>query len=166
MHLLENSAAQYVRMSTDMQSYSIENQSKSIALYAARRGLTIVRSYEDAGKSGLGIEGRTALRELMQDVRSGTADFSTILVYDVSRWGRFQDADESAYYEFLCKEAGVTVEYCAEQFSNDGSLFSTLLKNIKRAMAGEFSRELSAKVFAGQCRSVSKGFYVGSSPVT
>lgn len=130
----------------------------------ARRGLTIVRSYEDAGKSGLGIERRTALRELMQDVRSGSANFSTILVYDVSRWGRFQDADESAYYEFLCKEAGVTVAYCAEQFTNDGSLFSTLLKNIKRAMAGEFSRELSAKVFAGQCRSVSKGFYVGSSP--
>ena len=164
MLLLENRAAQYVRMSTDMQIYSLANQSEAIALYAARRGLTIVRSYEDAGRSGLGIERRTALRELMQDVRSGSADFSTILVYDVSRWGRFQDADESAYYEFLCKEAGVTVEYCAEQFTNDGSLFSTLLKNIKRAMAGEFSRELSAKVFAGQCRSVSKGFYVGSSP--
>ena len=164
MNLLGNSAAQYVRMSTDMQTYSIEHQSEAIALYAANRGLTIVRSYEDAGKSGLGIEGRTALRALMKDVRSGTADFSTILVYDVSRWGRFQDADESAYYEFLCKEAGVKVEYCAEQFSNDGSLFSTLFKNIKRAMAGEFSRELSTKVFAGQCKSVSKGFYVGSSP--
>lgn len=164
MLLLENRAAQYVRMSTDMQIYSITNQSEAIALYAARRGLTIVRSYEDAGRSGLGVERRVALRELMQDVRSGSADFSKILVYDVSRWGRFQDSDESAYYEFLCKEAGVTVEYCAEQFTNDGSLFSTLLKNIKRAMAGEFSRELSAKVFAGQCRSVSKGFYVGSSP--
>lgn len=164
MTLLEKSAAQYVRMSTDMQIYSIENQSEAIALYAARRGLAIVRSYEDAGKSGLGMERRTALRELMRDVQSGTANFSTILVYDVSRWGRFQDADESAYYEFLCKDAGVRVEYCAEQFNNDGSLFSTLLKNIKRAMAGEFSRELSAKVFSGQCRSASKGFYVGSSP--
>jgi len=26
--------------------------------------------------------------------------------YDVSRWGRFQDADESAYYEFVLKKAG------------------------------------------------------------
>lgn len=164
MLLLENRAAQYVRMSTEMQIYSIENQSEAIALYAARRGLSIVRTYEDVGKSGLGVERRTALRQLMLDVRSGVADFGTILVYDVSRWGRFQDADESAYYEFLCKESGVTVEYCAEQFSNDGSLVSTLLKSIKRAMAAEFSRELSAKVFAGQCRSVSKGHYVGSSP--
>lgn len=46
----------------------------------------------------------TDLQNLMRDIRSGTADFSTILVYDASRWERFQDADESAYYEFLCKE--------------------------------------------------------------
>jgi hypothetical protein len=36
-------------------------------------------------------------------VESGAASFDVILVYDVSRWGRFQDADESAYYEYLCK---------------------------------------------------------------
>ncbi|MBI3699090.1 MAG: recombinase family protein [Afipia sp.] len=164
MLLFECRAAQYVRMSTGMQVYSIRNQMESIALYAARRGLAIVRTYEDAGKSGLGIEGREALRCLVRDVRSGTADFSVVLVYDVSRWGRFQDADESAYYEFLCKQAGVAVEYCAEQFSNDGSLVSTLLKNVKRVMAAEFSRDLSTRVFAGLSRSASNGYYVGSSP--
>jgi DNA invertase Pin-like site-specific DNA recombinase len=164
MILMENRAAQYVRMSTDMQRYSIENQSETIAVYAVRQGLTIVRSYEDAGRSGLSIERRTALQNLMRDVRAGIADFSTLLVYDVSRWGRFQDADESAYYEFICKKAGIRVEYCAEQFRNDGSLTSTLLKNVKRAMAGEFSRDLSTKVFAGQSRVVSRGFFIGSLP--
>jgi DNA invertase Pin-like site-specific DNA recombinase len=164
MLLKENRAAQYLRMSTDMQRYSIENQSEGIALYAARRGLTIVQSYEDAGRSGLRLDGRAALQSLLGDVRSGCADFSVILVYDVSRWGRFQDSDESAYYEFLCKEAGVRVEYCAEQFENDGSLTATVLKNIKRAMAGEFSRELSTKVFAGQSRIVASGFHIGSTP--
>jgi hypothetical protein len=87
-----------------------------------------------------------------------------ILVYDVSRWGRFQDSDESAYYEFICKEAGLRVEYCAEQFVNDGSLTSTVLKNIKHAMAGEFSRELSKKVFVGKCRITSMGFRTGATP--
>ncbi len=71
-------------------------------------------------------------------VQSGHADFNVILVYDISRWGRFQDADESAYYEFMCKEAGINVLYCAEQFENDGSLVSAILKNIKRVMAGEY----------------------------
>jgi DNA invertase Pin-like site-specific DNA recombinase len=160
----ENSAAQYLRMSTDMQRYSLENQSEGIALYAARRGLTIVRSYEDAGRSGLRLDGRAGLQNLLGDVRSGRAEFGTILVYDVTRWGRFQDSDESAYYEFLCKDAGVKVEYCAEQFENDGSLTATVLKNIKRAMAGEFSRELSTKVFAGQRRIVASGFHIGSTP--
>jgi hypothetical protein len=30
----------------------------------------------------------------------------------------FQDADESAYYEFLCRAAGIGVRYCAEEFEN------------------------------------------------
>jgi DNA invertase Pin-like site-specific DNA recombinase len=157
-------AAQYVRMSTDMQQYSIKNQQAAIALYAAARGLKIVRSYEDAGKSGLGLSGRPALKALLHDVEAGGADFQVILVYDVSRWGRFQDADESAYYEFICKRAGVTIEYCAEQFDNDGSIAATIIKNIKRAMAGEFSRELSTKVFAGQSRIAGMGFYIGPNP--
>ena len=94
-------------------------------------------------------------------VRGGAADFTAILVYDVSRWGRFQDADESAYYEFICKEAGITVHYCAEQFENDGSLSATIIKSMKPAMAGEYSRELSVKVFTGQCRLIGLGFRQG-----
>ena len=90
-------AAQYVRMSTDHQKYSIANQSALIAAYAAVNDLTIIRSYEDAGRSGLSVEGRDALLRLIDDVEKGSADFDTVLVYDVSRWGRFQDADEAAY---------------------------------------------------------------------
>jgi len=160
----DRKAARYVRMSTDMQKYSIENQSDVIALYAAARGLTIVRSYEDVGRSGIKLDGRNALKSLIDDVRSGRADYKTVLVYDVSRWGRFQNADESAHYEFICKEAGVTVEYCAEEFENDGSLMATIVKNIKRAMAGEFSRELSKRVHAGQSRLASMGYHVGAEP--
>jgi DNA invertase Pin-like site-specific DNA recombinase len=123
-----------------------------------------VRSYEDVGKSGVRLEGRPALKALITDVMSGCADFSVVVVYDVSRWGRFQDSDESAHYEFICKQAGVAVEYCAEQFANDGSLTATVIKNIKRAMAGEFSRELSVKVHAGQSRLAAMGFHVGATP--
>ena len=154
-------AAEYVRMSTDHQKYSTENQSDAIAQYAARRGLTIVRTYADEGKSGLGLGGRDALKQLIADVQNGIADFKTILVYDVSRWGRFQDADESAYYEYICKRAGISVQYCAEQFENDGSPVSTIVKGVKRAMAGEYSRELSVKVFAGQCRLIELGYRQG-----
>jgi len=154
-------AAEYVRMSTEHQQYSTENQGDKIREYAARRGIEIVKTYADAGKSGLRIDGRLALQQLISDVQSGAADFQIILVYDVSRWGRFQDADESAYYEYICRRAGIQVAYCAEQFENDGSPVSTIVKGVKRAMAGEYSRELSAKVFAGQCRLIELGYRQG-----
>jgi DNA invertase Pin-like site-specific DNA recombinase len=93
-------AAQYVRMSTEHQQYSTANQEDTIREYAARRGFEIVRTYADEGKSGLSVAGRASLQKLIADVQESRADFSAILVYDVSRWGRFQDADESAYYEY------------------------------------------------------------------
>jgi DNA invertase Pin-like site-specific DNA recombinase len=154
-------AAQYVRMSTDKQRYSIENQAAVIAAYAQTHDLSIVRTYRDEGQSGLKLKNRKGLLQLLQDVSSNQVDFTHILVYDVSRWGRFQDADESAHYEFICKQAGISVAYCAEQFDNDGSLISSIVKNIKRVMAAEYSRELSAKVHAGACRFARMGFQLG-----
>lgn len=154
-------AAEYVRMSTEHQQYSTDNQRQKIHEYAAHRNIEIVKTYADEGKSGLRIDGRLALQQLIRDVESGAASFKIILVYDVSRWGRFQDADESAYYEYICRRAGIQVAYCAEQFENDGSPVSTIVKGVKRAMAGEYSRELSAKVFAGQCRLIELGYRQG-----
>lgn len=154
-------AAQYVRMSTEHQQYSTENQRDAIAEFAKARGYQIVKTYADDGKSGLRIEGRASLRQMLADVQSGKAEFKAILVYDVSRWGRFQDSDESAYYEYTCRRAGIHVEYCMEQFANDGSPVSTIIKSVKRAMAGEYSRELSNKVFKGQCRLIQLGYRQG-----
>lgn len=154
-------AAVYVRMSTEHQQYSTHNQQDKIEAYARSRGIEIVQVYADEGKSGLRIDGRAALQRLISDVETGKANFNVILVYDVSRWGRFQDADESAYYEYICRRAGIQVTYCAEQFENDGSPVSTIVKGVKRAMAGEYSRELSSKVFAGQCRLIEMGYRQG-----
>jgi DNA invertase Pin-like site-specific DNA recombinase len=156
-------AAQYVRMSTEHQRYSIQNQAAVIAVYAAQHGLAIAREYVDEGRSGLRIHRRDGLIELLNDVRDGRADFDHILVYDVSRWGRFQDTDESAHYEFICRQAGIKVCYCAEEFDNDGSAIASIVKTLKRVMAAEYSRELSVRVHAGACRVASLGFKQGGS---
>ncbi len=151
----------YARMSTEHQQYSTENQCDVIMEYAAKQNMEVVATYQDDGKSGLRLDGRNSLKRLIEDVSAPDHNFTAILVYDVSRWGRFQDADESAYYEYICRRAGVDVHYCAEQFSNDGSPVSTIVKGVKRAMAGEYSRELSAKVFKGQCRLIQLGYRQG-----
>src|ERR1700704_1440918 len=151
-------AAQYLRMSNERQEYSIENQSEAIAKYAEHHGFSVVQTYSDPALSGLLLRRRKGLQKLIQDVVQGLASYRAILVYDVSRWGRFQDADESAHYEFLCKSAGIPVHYCAETFVNDGTLPNMLLKALKRSMAGEYSRELGVKVFAGQRTVYLRGF--------
>ena len=154
-------AAQYVRMSTDHQRYSIENQIDALREYAGAHDMDIVRTYADAGRSGLNIEGREALQRLIADVEGGKADFDVLLVYDISRWGRFQDIDESAHYEFVCRKAGIEMIYVAEPFANDGSPLAAIVKGLKRAMAAEYSRELGRKVSIGQTRMAERGFWQG-----
>ena len=157
-------AAQYVRMSDDQQQYSIDNQKAAIKEYADSHGFVIEKTYADPGRSGVAAKRRTALQELLEDVTTGKAKYKAILVYDVSRWGRFPNNDEAAYYEFLCFSAGIPLHYCAEQFSNDGTATSSLLKALKRSMAAEFSRELSEKVIRGKTRIVQLGYWVGGQP--
>src|SRR5260221_751980 len=157
-------AAQYLRMSTEHQQYSLENQSVAIQQYAQSHGFEVVRTYSDSAKSGLVLRRRAGLQQLLQDVVAGNSGYRAILVYDVSRWGRFQDTDESAHYEFLCKSAGVPVHYCAETFANDGTLPSLIMKALKRTMAGEYSRDLGVRTYAGQKRLTLLGFKAGGVP--
>jgi DNA invertase Pin-like site-specific DNA recombinase len=100
-------AALYVRTATKHPQYSTDNQSDKIRDYASKRGIVIIKTYADDGKSGLSIFGRTGFQKLLSDVDSGRADFNLVLVYDISRWGRFLDPGEGAYYEDICKRAGI-----------------------------------------------------------
>jgi len=149
--------AQYNRMSGDQQRHSIPFQQEWNLGFAARHNMAIVATYADAGKSGVTLHRRDELKRLLADVRSETTKWKAILVYDVTRWGRFQDPDEAAFYEWICKMAGYPVIYTAEPFAKDQGPFSALQKSLKRAMAGEFSRELSVKTYAGQERATKRG---------
>ena len=157
-------AAQYLRMSTDQQRYSLQAQAEAIQGYAALHRLDIVRSYVDAGKSGTTFDRRDGLKALISDVVNGQADFEAVIVLDVSRWGRFPDPDQAAHYEFMCREAGIDVQYCAEAFANEDTMAATVVKHLKRVMAGEYSRELSAKVATGKRFQAKRGFRQGSAP--
>lgn len=160
---LANRAVMYVRMSTERQDYSTDHQRAKIREYAAARDIPIIREYVDDGKSGLDIKRRAGLQSLMKDVQVAQPDFNLIIVYDISRWGRFQDVDEAAYHEHTCRRAGIKVVYCAEIFVNDSGPLASLLKSMKRVMAAEYSRELSEKVFVAQSRFIQMGFKQGGS---
>jgi DNA invertase Pin-like site-specific DNA recombinase len=159
--MAEIPAAQYLRMSTDQQKLSLAYQAATIQRYADTRGFKIVQSYEDRGRSGLTLKHRVGLAQLLQDVVGGEQEFKANLVYDVSRWGRFQDTDESAHYEFLCKSAGVPVHYCAESFRNNSSSPAVIMKTLKRVMAAEYSWELSQRLSRTKKILTQRGFRAG-----
>jgi DNA invertase Pin-like site-specific DNA recombinase len=98
-------AALYIRISTEHQDYYIANQTAALERYAEDNKMVVVKRFLDSGRSGLTLSGRPGLKGLLLDVISTEADSAHVLAYDVSRRGRFSDADESAYYEYTCKKA-------------------------------------------------------------
>lgn len=157
-------AAQYLRMSTEHQKYSPENQREYIEQYAKEHGITILHTYDDAGRSGLSLDNRPGLRSLLHDVENGIITISLILVYDVSRFGRFQDIEEAAHYSWLLKSHGVRIIYCAEPFSEEQTELFMLGLSYSRYGAATYSKNLSDKVFHGQANLVRRGYHQGGMP--
>ncbi|HGU9977679.1 TPA: recombinase family protein [Enterobacter ludwigii] len=154
--------AQYLRMSTDHQQYSLHNQSEYIKDYAEKNNMEIAYTYDDAGKSGVSIIGRHSLQQLLSDVEHKKIDIQAVLFYDVSRFGRFQNSDEAAYYSFLFERNGVDLIYCSEPIpTKDFPLESSVILNIKRSSAAYHSRNLSEKVFIGQVNLIKLGYHQG-----
>jgi len=152
----------YCRRSTkDMQENSLEIQEELIRKYAGEHEIEVIKIFSDKA-SGRKVKGRDSFLELLEWVEE--KDFQKILVRDVSRWGRFDDIDESAYWEYHCKNLGKEVIYIEEDFRNDNSLYDALMKSIKRVMAAEYSRKLGKLVLAGSKKIASQGFKLGGSP--
>ena len=80
----------YTRVSTAMQidGYSLEAQKNRMKAYADFNDYEIVGEYEDAGKSGKSIEGRTEFMHMMEDIKCGKDNISYVLVFKLSRFGR------------------------------------------------------------------------------
>ena len=158
-------AAIYLRRSTnaELQAESLEIQEEVLRKYASDKGFLIMKEYRESA-SGRDAEGREQFLRLIDDVTSGAADYEAILVRDVSRWGRFDNIDESAYYEFLCFRHGVEVVYVEESFARDAGPYAALQKSMKRVMAADFSREKSRIVTHGKRRAAAQGFRAGAPP--
>jgi DNA invertase Pin-like site-specific DNA recombinase len=105
-------AAMYVCLSSGCRKVSIKRQTTIIEAYAQKHNFQIIEIYSDDKKGACGIPSREVLRSLIHEFRSRKANFQAILVYDARQWGLFQDADESAVYEYVCKRAGIQVHYC------------------------------------------------------
>ena len=62
----------YTRVSTAMQidGYSLDAQKSRMKAFAEFNDYEIAHEYEDAGKSGKSIEGRTQFNQMMEDIKT------------------------------------------------------------------------------------------------
>lgn len=154
--------AVYFRCSTDKQDKSIGDQRRAVETYVQANGLEVVAWFDqDDGKSGTSFEKRPDFMRMVRAVESGQHPFSQILVYDVDRWGRPIDPNESVYWEYHFKRQGVQVVYILDESVNANSLAGRLNKHIKQELASEESHKQSLRVRERSKARAAEGFRVG-----
>ena len=157
--------AYYRHSAQDRQENSIPIQRDQVRKFAQDNNIEIIKEFADHGKSGLSTEGRESFNEMIENyVTKDVGDFDYVLVLDVSRWGRFQDIDLSAYYTGLCQKHNKKVVYSTIGFPKKDDLVHYLHLNIERYRAATYSRELSEKVFKGCAKISEQGFRAGGPP--
>jgi DNA invertase Pin-like site-specific DNA recombinase len=160
---VKQAIAYYRHSAEDKQENSVSIQRDHAYRFAHQHKLNIIHEEADEGKTGL-LANRPGFERLFKEwiLNAKAPPFDYVLVYDVSRWGRFQDQDEAAYYEFRCKQQGKKVVYVSRGvFEEDQQLISHLQISIERYMAAEYSRQLSDKVFHGSMKVSEQGYSAG-----
>ena len=159
----KKAVAYYRHSAEDKQENSVPIQREHAQVFADNHDLEIIHEEADEGKSGLSAS-RPGFERLFENwvLNPEAPDFDYILVLDVTRWGRFQDPDEAAYWEMQCKKRGVRVIYISRGFPREEEkLLSSLETSIGRYMAAEYSRQLSDKVWHGSMKVSEQGFSAG-----
>jgi len=153
--------AMYIRMSTDLQVESPENQERAIRTYAAEYGIEIVKTYADLGISGINTEKREQFQALIDDVEQGRNTFNIVLYLDETRWGRFVDSREADYHRMRLERKNVVCQSCEKPLTLTSNIADRIMTLLRDESASDYCRQLSQKVWAGQCNLVMKGFRQG-----
>ena len=151
----------YIRMSTDMQTESPENQEREIRAYAARYGIEIVTVYADLGVSGMTAEKREQFLSMIDDVEEGRNTYNIVLYLDESRWGRFVDSREAEYHRMRLERKNVLCQSCEKDLALTSNIADRIMTLLRDESASDYCRQLSQKVWVGQCNLVTKGFRQG-----
>ena len=129
----------YIRVSSErpVQGYSLDGQKHYLAECAERRGMTVLDTYVEEGKSGKSIEGRTEFQRMLDDIQSGKVHTDYVLVFKLSRFGR-NARDVLNSLEFIMKY-GVHL-MCVEDGLDSSTSMGKMMITILGAVA-ELERE-------------------------
>ena len=150
----------YLRVSTTMQvdGYSLDAQAERMKAFAAFNDYEIVNKYEDAGKSGKSIEGRTEFNRMMQDIQSRKDGISYVMVFKLSRFGR-NAADVLSALQMM-QDYGVNL-ICVEDGIDSSKDSGKLMISVLSAVA-EIEREnIRVQTMEGRIQKAREGRWNG-----
>lgn len=153
-------AVGYVRMSSDKQEKSPEQQRAEITKLANRGGYRIIRWYEDLGISGDATEKRMDFQRMVRDAGS-SRDFQAILCWDYSRFGRFDSIEAGRWIDPL-RKAGVQLVTATEGLIDWTTFAGRVMNALYSEGKNQFLTDLSKNVIRGKVRSVMAGHLCGS----
>jgi DNA invertase Pin-like site-specific DNA recombinase len=151
----------YSRMSTELQTESPENQERQIRDFAAAYGIKIVKVYADLGISGMTAEDRKQFLALIDDVENRRNEFDIVLYLEDSRWGRFKNSRDAEFYRMLVERKDVFCHSCDKPLTLINTLADRVMTLFRDESASDYCRQLSQKVFIGQCNLITKGYRQG-----
>lgn len=153
-------AALWVRISTDDETQSLENQLPAIERFAAHHGYTITRRYEveDSAWNGGKAEYRATLQQAMDDGYRG--HYKVLIVWALDRLTR-GGAEDALRLIRQFRERGCTIVSVQESWLNGDSVAQDILVAFAGWMAQQESSRHSERVKAGMQRARAEGKVIG-----
>ena len=154
-------AIAYLRKSTDLQETSLEQQKEDILLFAKEHSIKVVGFFAEEA-CGENVEGRPQFRKMIDCCKS-QQDFQYVFVYDISRWGRFENPKESVYWEVEVERTGKRVIFVSEGFKEE-SIGTSITNFVKSAEASEYLKNIRRQTVRGMIYNAKRGFWMGGRP--
>ncbi|MDE2471229.1 MAG: recombinase family protein [Bradyrhizobium sp.] len=152
-------AVGYVRMSTDAQEDSPDQQKAALTRFAADKNYRIVRWYVDEGISGDAAEKRKAFQAMIRDAAT-KKDFQVILCFDYGRFGRFDSIEAGRWIDPL-RKAGVKLVTMGEGEIDWDTFTGRVMNTLYAEGKHEFLRSLAHGSIRGKAAKAKEGYYVG-----
>lgn len=154
-------AAVYIRMSSDQQEASPEQQREEVAKLAERHGCIEVKEYFDDAISGIETVKRKSFVRLIDDAKAGK--FEVILAWDQDRFGRFDSIDAGEWIAPL-RRAGVRLITVAQGEIDWTSFAGRIIYAVQQEGKNQFLHDLSRNVLRGRIAASKRGLWCGRLP--
>ena len=154
-------AIAYLRKSTDLQETSLEQQKEKILQFAREHSIAIIEFFAEEA-CGESVEGRPQFRKMIERCKSDE-DFQYVFIYDMSRWGRFENPKEAVYWEVEVEKAGRKIVFISEGFKED-NIGTSITNFVKSAEASEYLKNIRRQTIRGMIYNAKRGFWMGGRP--